>query len=106
MNKHHQKRGIDEETSSIGMGPVSFDVDMARRHGWKNSEVDSFWEEVDKIYAVYSRRMNRRHPELYARSKLDGTVIYIGPDENGHSLDIRNLDHMEPMPAPKRRIKR
>lgn len=70
--------------TSLGMGPVSFDNNMARRHGWTNSEIVAFWDATATLYKKTSNKHHRRHPELY--EKRGGVWVYIGPDDNGHTL--------------------
>ena len=71
----------------LGMGPLSFDSNMARRHGWTNAEIARYWESAAAAYKQISRKVYKRHPELYdLRHPKD--PIYIGPDESGNTLRV------------------
>lgn len=50
---------------SLGMGPLSFDNTMARRHGWTNGEITDFWDAATALYKKTSNKLHKRHPELY-----------------------------------------
>jgi hypothetical protein len=75
---------------SIGMGPLSFNNAMARRHGWTNAEIASFWEAASTLYVKTSHKVRKRHPELYDLHHSK-EPIYIGPDENGKTLKLDKL---------------
>lgn len=47
-----KRRWIDEETHSTGVGPLSLDVAMARRHGWSEKQINRVAEQI----GVLSRR--------------------------------------------------
>ena len=34
---------VNDEASSVGMGPVNLDVEMARAHGWSKEQIDRAW---------------------------------------------------------------
>jgi hypothetical protein len=77
----------DGEAEKLGMGPVSFDNSMARRHGWTSAEISRFWDRITTAYKRISRKMHKRYPERYDLS--DPKVpIYIGPDKDGHTLKL------------------
>ena len=49
---------INEDTTSFGVGSVTLDVDMARRHGWSERAI----RRVAGVLAAISRReTNRSH---------------------------------------------
>lgn len=91
MKRMKRRALVRDTTSSIGRGPLSFDADMARRHGWTEREINRCWERLSKVYSSESWRSTKRHPELYARC-ADGTVVFIGPDENGRTLDRKKFE--------------
>lgn len=78
-------------SEKLGMGPLSFDCNMARRHGWTNSEIARYWEVATAAYKRISRKMHKRHPELYDL-RHPKVPIYIGPDENGDTLKLTTKD--------------
>lgn len=59
-----KKRGLFDrgrELFTVGVGPLSFDVEMARSHGWSDKEIERLWDRLEHAYQRASRRMNRRH---------------------------------------------
>ena len=62
-----QDRDRRATATSIVMGPLSFDSAMARALGWKNTEIDKFWEQVTPILKKIANRVQRRHPDLAIR---------------------------------------
>lgn len=40
------RRGINEETRTIGVGCVQLDVEMARHHGWTEADIKLTWETI------------------------------------------------------------
>ncbi len=81
---------ITETTSAISCGSLGFEVAQARLAGWTEEEINRFWLQITPFYDRIQRKMQKRYPDRYHTCK-DGTVIYIGPDENGHSMDRRKL---------------
>jgi hypothetical protein len=70
---------------SIGMGPLSFDCDMARRHGWSEVQIANAWNALRRVVLATGRRVERSHPDLYHRTS-GGDVVFIGPDEHGRCI--------------------
>jgi len=68
-----------ERSQHVGMGPLSFDNEMARRHGWTNTEIARFWEMATAAYKKISKRMHKRYPERYDLLKDPKIPIYIAP---------------------------
>ena len=62
--------------SSSGMGPLTFDNELARAHGWTDAEIYRFWNRVVPFMRRASDRVKRRHPELY--KLVHGTVMFTG----------------------------
>lgn len=72
---------INENTSSLGMGPLGFDVEMARDHGWTDEEISAFWERMTQAYKrEICPTIERRHPDRHAIGG-DGSIIYVGCDD-------------------------
>ena len=46
---------IDLETTSIGVGAMTFDVEMARKFGWTESQIAECWSDISAIYRSHSR---------------------------------------------------
>jgi hypothetical protein len=83
-----QQRDRVSSASRLGIGPLSFDAAMARRGGWKDSEIARFWEATTAAYQRIARRMPKRHPDLYDLRHSKDDPIYIGPDENDRRLKL------------------
>lgn len=77
---------ISPTASSAGMGPLTFDLALARCHGWTESELARAWAGFVKVYLPLSRLSTKRHPELY--KVVAGTEIFIGPDKDGKRLKL------------------
>jgi len=72
---------------STGMGPLSFDNELARLHGWTNEEIAAFWDVATAMYKATSNKMHKRYPDLYDLRHPDDP-IYIGADKNGRTLKL------------------
>jgi hypothetical protein len=70
---------INEGTSSVGTGPLAFNVKVARAHGWTDAEIERTYEEMSKLLKRGWNRARRRHPELYRRNRDNGDVLFVGP---------------------------
>lgn len=68
---------INDGTVSIGMGPLDFDVEMARRHGWLDTEIESAYEQVTAIVKRFGTTIETRRPDLYAIGS-DGSILFVG----------------------------
>lgn len=77
-------------TSSVGCGPLTFDIEMARLHGWTEKEIAKCWVDLSRVYGKWTWRSTKRNPHLYHRCK-DGTLMFIGPDKRGRSIDRKKL---------------
>lgn len=75
------------ESERLGMGPLSFDNEMARRHGWTDAEIARFWLAITPAYQRISNRMHKRYPERYDL-RYPKDPIYIGPDDLGRTLTL------------------
>lgn len=40
---------IDERCTSVGVGPLTFDVEMARRHGWTDRDINMVWMTLEAV---------------------------------------------------------
>lgn len=91
MNKRAK---ITEGTSSIGTGPLSFDVNMARRHGWTDAHIERVYDRLAAIVGRAWGHAQGRHPELYGTygKGKHKVIVYIGPDEDGHTLDASKYE--------------
>jgi hypothetical protein len=77
---------VGEQTREVGMGPLNFDVEMAKRHGWTSKQIEAAWEKLAKVYLAYSHVVTRKNPALYR--KVHGDTVYVGPDANGKTLNL------------------
>jgi hypothetical protein len=57
-------------THTIGMGALTFDVDLARAHGWTDADIDAFWAKVQPFMLWGNERAANRHPERYNVDKM------------------------------------
>jgi hypothetical protein len=85
---------INPMTRATGKGPLSFNVEMARRHGWTDAHIQRVVDKLESIIHCASAYVRGQHPELYGTyGKGKGkTTVYIGPDEDGHVPKFTNLD--------------
>lgn len=82
MAKQHAEerrrtRGIDEETRSVGFGPVELNVEMARLHGWSEEGIRRAYDVLQACARKESIYARRAHPYKYFTAP-DGTVIFVG----------------------------
>jgi len=42
-----------DDTTSVGRGPLDFDIEMARRQEWRESEIVWAWWFIETIIAVF-----------------------------------------------------
>lgn len=70
---------IRQTTNSIGMGPLTFDVTMARKHGWTDEEIEAAWGKLTAIYRGFLPAIERRHPKHHAIAE-DGSIVFVGDD--------------------------
>ena len=104
VNQAKRHHGVNDGTSSIGMGPLAFDVEQARVGSWTHEQIDRLWIRLTAAYRRVHAEVIRAHPELYARSKSDGTLIYIGPTPDVPALKMSSMkDLLEPLKPRRRR---
>lgn len=68
---------IGPDTHSYGVGPISIDVDMARKHGWSEALIEAAANDVARTSRYYAERTLKERPHLFYRAP-DGTDIFIG----------------------------
>lgn len=54
------RRGINDETRSIGLGCIDLDVEMARAHGWTEADIKTTWETISAAVRSTSAQVARR----------------------------------------------
>ncbi len=69
---------IDEETSEISNGPVTFDVKHARAWGMSDRVLESTWKQVTAIVNRASAAAVRAHPERWRRETATGQLVFVG----------------------------
>ena len=68
---------VNDETSNIGVGPVDLDVDMARRHGWSEEQIERAFETLKYVSRVEGTIAELNHPELFEEDEW-GNSIFVG----------------------------
>lgn len=88
------KRTTITDGTSSTCGPLSFDVSMARRHGWTEDHITRVYDKLVKIVRRAGAYVQGRHPELYGTYGCGKymVTVYIGPDDKGHTLNAKNYD--------------
>lgn len=76
MKKLPERPIVSENTTDWGVGPVGLNVDMARRHGWTEKQINRAAEELRRISRKEGGIAQRRHPDWYTR-EADGTVVFV-----------------------------
>lgn len=71
------KKLIGPDTHSYGVGPLSIDVDMARKHGWSEESIEGAADEVARSSRAYGMQAMYDNPHLFYRAP-DGTDIFVG----------------------------
>lgn len=54
------RRGINEDTTSIGVGCATLDVTMARKHGWTQDDIQRTWETIAAAVRATNQQVARR----------------------------------------------
>lgn len=68
---------IKPDTQSYGVGPLSLDVAMARRHGWTEEMLEGAADEIAKLSRSKGMEAQSKNPHLFYRAP-DGTDIFVG----------------------------
>ena len=53
-------RGVRDNTTSISVGCVNLDVDMARRFGWTDDDINTTWDAISAAYRATYRAVAHR----------------------------------------------
>lgn len=56
---------IQEDTRTIGMGALTFNVSLAKAHGWSHRDIEKVWERFAHLMHYYGEKARKRNPELY-----------------------------------------
>lgn len=72
---------ITADTSSIGLGPLQFDVDMARTHGWTEEEIAEHWRCLRGHHRTHARLVSARQGHT---RKCDDCECWTFPDQPCH----------------------
>lgn len=71
---------VNDETSDIGMGPVSFDVAMARKHGWSKEQIERAWSVFEALAKAEGEIARLNRPELFEDEGDD--EVFVGDLED------------------------
>lgn len=77
VTKHIADHPVNETTQSIGIGPLDFNVKMAREFGWSPAQLNRVAKELSKIGKREGAICRRRHPEMYEDE--GGLSVFVGP---------------------------
>lgn len=68
---------ITPKTKRISMGPLDFDLEIARAHGWTEPQIKRTWDRMVREYRRTLGYVRRSHPELWKRDE-SGAIRWIG----------------------------
>lgn len=67
----------DNAISRTGSGPLEFDVDMARDHGWTYERIAAVYNQIEAIVDKAANEVAAARPELYEEQELFGEKIRV-----------------------------
>jgi len=79
---------ITETTSTIGTGPLLFDADVARAHGWTEEMINRAYPLLAKIVGRAAGHAQRRRPDLYRRHRPTGVIMFVGAIKDSPALKL------------------
>lgn len=89
MKKRKPKPFIDEHTSSVTIGPISLDVQDARRQGWNETQIERCFDAIAAAFRKESRLAARRRG---LTRKCETCDCWTSPSEPCHSCKLPSLD--------------
>jgi hypothetical protein len=60
---------------TVGSGPLSFDVEMARDHGWSLAEISFVYNQIHAVVRDMATAVANEHPELWEEQELFGEKV-------------------------------
>lgn len=75
-----------ESVSSVGNGPVTFDIDLARAWGMSPRVMRSLWDAITPLVNRASSAAVRARPDLWRRERATGSLVFVGETPRHENL--------------------
>jgi hypothetical protein len=69
---------INDETSAASMGPVTLDVESARRGGWTEAQIRRAWAVLESVSSAEGELARLNNPGLYRYDEALGAWEFTG----------------------------